>query len=123
MPGVWALGDVNGRGGFTHTSYHEHEVVVADLVEGRERSAVGRARVRGESQGFMKGLVDAHSERIVGAALLGIEADEVIHALLALMYAGASYRVMRDAVHIHPTVAELLPTLLGQLEPLGGPEP
>jgi pyruvate/2-oxoglutarate dehydrogenase complex dihydrolipoamide dehydrogenase (E3) component len=162
VPGVWALGDVNARGAFTHTSYNDHEIVAANLLEAGTRrvseripayalftdpplarigitetearasgrptlvgvlpmTRVGRARERGETQGFMKVLVDAQSERIVGAALLCIEGDEVVHALLDTMYAGASYQVIRSAVHIHPTVSELIPTLLGQLRPLQTP--
>jgi pyruvate/2-oxoglutarate dehydrogenase complex dihydrolipoamide dehydrogenase (E3) component len=79
---------------------------------------VGRATERGETLGFMKVLVDAESERILGAALLGIEGDEVVHSLLDVMYAGAPYTVIRRAMHIHPTVTELIPTLLGSLKPL-----
>lgn len=159
VPGVWALGDVNGRGAFTHTSYNDHEIVVANLLEGGTRrvgdripayalfidpplgrvglteaevrasgqpalvgtipmTRVGRARERGETQGFMKVLVDAGSERILGAALLGIEGDEAVHTLLDAMYGGLSYKTIQRAVHIHPTVSELIPTLLGQLKPL-----
>jgi pyruvate/2-oxoglutarate dehydrogenase complex dihydrolipoamide dehydrogenase (E3) component len=81
-------------------------------------SRVGRARERGETQGFMKVLVDAQTERILGATLLGIEADEIIHSLLDAMTADVSYQVIRRAVHIHPTVSELIPTLLGNLRPL-----
>ena len=81
-------------------------------------SRVGRARVRGETQGFMSVLVDAQTQRILGAALLGIEADEAIHAILDVMYAGAPYTVIQRAMHIHPTVSELIPTLLGDLKPL-----
>jgi pyruvate/2-oxoglutarate dehydrogenase complex dihydrolipoamide dehydrogenase (E3) component len=161
VPGIWALGDVNARGAFTHTSYNDHEIVAANLLDGGARrvgeripayalftdpplarfgmtetearqsgrrvlmgvlpmTRVGRARERGETQGFMKVLVDADSERFLGAALLGIEADEVVHALLDAMYADVPYTVIRRAVHIHPTVSELIPTLLGQLEPLAG---
>jgi pyruvate/2-oxoglutarate dehydrogenase complex dihydrolipoamide dehydrogenase (E3) component len=79
---------------------------------------VGRARERGETQGFMKVLVDAGSERILGASLLCIEGDEIVHSLLDIMAADASYKVVERAVHIHPTVSELIPTLLGQLVPL-----
>jgi pyruvate/2-oxoglutarate dehydrogenase complex dihydrolipoamide dehydrogenase (E3) component len=79
---------------------------------------VGRARERGETQGFMKVLVDAQTERILGAALLCIEADEIVHSLLDVMAANASYQVIRRSVHIHPTVSELIPTLLGSLTPL-----
>ncbi len=159
VPGVWALGDVNGRGAFTHTSWNDHEIVVANLLEGEKRrvsdrilayalftdpplgrvgmteaevrasgrdalvgvmpmTRVGRARERGETQGFMKVLVDAKSEKILGAALLCIEGDEIVHSLLDVMAAGASYKVIQRAVHIHPTVSELIPTLLGQLRPL-----
>ncbi len=79
---------------------------------------VGRARERGETQGFMKVLVDAQTQRILGAALLGIEADEAIHGLLDIMAADAPYTVIQRAVHIHPTVSELIPTLLGSMKPL-----
>lgn len=160
-PGVWALGDVNGRGAFTHTSYNDFEIVAANLLDGDHRrvtdripayalftdpplgriglsemevrasgrpalmgvypmSRVGRARERGETQGFMKVLVDAESKRILGAALLCIEGDEIVHSLLDAMYAGAPYTTIQRAVHIHPTVSELIPTLLGALQPLDG---
>jgi pyruvate/2-oxoglutarate dehydrogenase complex dihydrolipoamide dehydrogenase (E3) component len=153
------MGDANGRGAFTHTSYNDHEIVVDNLLDGGERrvsdripayalfidpplgrvgmsetevratgkpalvgvmpmTRVGRAKERGETQGFMKVLVDAQTERILGASLLCIEGDEVVHSLLDVMAAGASYRVIQRAVHIHPTVSELIPTLLGQLVPL-----
>ncbi len=157
--GVWALGDVNGRGAFTHTSYNDYEIVAANVLDagsrrvteripvyalfidpplarvgmserearqsGREvlmatmpMSRVGRARERGETTGFMKVLVDARSERILGAALLGIESDEAIHAIIDVMYADAPYTLLKRAMHIHPTVAELIPTLLAKLKPL-----
>jgi pyruvate/2-oxoglutarate dehydrogenase complex dihydrolipoamide dehydrogenase (E3) component len=160
VPGIWALGDANGRGAFTHTSYNDYEIVAANLLDGEHRrvtdripayalfidpplgragmtegevrksgrkalvgkmmmSRVGRARERGETQGFMKVLVDAESKRILGAALLGIEADEAVHTIIDVMYAGAPYTVIQRAVHIHPTVSELIPTLLGDLKPLG----
>ncbi len=159
VEGVWALGDVNGRGAFTHTSYNDFEIVAANLFDKDPRrssdripayalfidpplgrvgmteaevratgrpalvgvmpmSRVGRARERGETQGFMKVLVDAQTERILGAALLGIEGDEVVHLLLDAMAAEVSYKVIQRAVHIHPTVSELIPTLLGSLKPL-----
>ena len=164
VPGVWALGDANGRGAFTHTSYNDFEIVAANLLDGGQRSVndripayalfidpplgrvgmseaqvratgrpalvgvmpmsrVGRAKERGETQGFMKVLVDAQTERILGASLLCIEGDEIVHSLLDVMAAGASYRVVQRAVHIHPTVSELIPTLLGQLVPLAVPRP
>ena len=159
VPGIWALGDANGRGAFTHTSYNDYEIVAANLLDGGRRrvtdripayalyidpplgragmterearasgrkvlaatmmmSRVGRARERGETQGFMKIWVDAQTRLILGAALLGIEADEAIHSILDVMYAGAPYTVIQNAVHIHPTVTELIPTLLADLKPL-----
>jgi pyruvate/2-oxoglutarate dehydrogenase complex dihydrolipoamide dehydrogenase (E3) component len=81
---------------------------------------VGRARERGETQGFMRVLVDAESKMILGAALLGIEGDEAVHSILDIMYAKAPYTVIQRAMHIHPTVSELIPTLLGDLKPLAG---
>jgi pyruvate/2-oxoglutarate dehydrogenase complex dihydrolipoamide dehydrogenase (E3) component len=158
-PGIWALGDCNGKGGFTHTSYNDFEIVAANLFDddprrvsdrfpcyglfidpplGRvgmtEKQAresgrrvlvgkrlmqnVGRARERSETDGFMKVLVDADTKEILGAAILGIGGDEVVHTLLAMMYAKAPYTVLARAVPIHPTVAELLPTVLQNLEPL-----
>jgi pyruvate/2-oxoglutarate dehydrogenase complex dihydrolipoamide dehydrogenase (E3) component len=159
VPGVWALGDVNGRGAFTHTAWNDYEIVAANLLDGDARrvsdrivayalytdpplgrvgigeaearaagrpaliarmpmSRVGRARERGETLGFMKVIVDAGSGRILGAALLGLNGDEVVHAILDVMYAGAPYAAISRAVHIHPTVAELVPTLLQSLQPL-----
>jgi len=159
VDGVWALGDCNGRGAFTHTSYNDYEIVAANLLdddprrvshridayavyvdpplgragmtekEVREsgRSAliatrpmkrVGRAVEKGETRGFMKILVDADTERILGAALLGVEGDEAVHSVLDVMYADAPYTVIQRAVHIHPTVSELIPTMLGALKPL-----
>ncbi len=157
--GVWALGDCNGRGAFTHTSYNDFEIVAANLFdddprrvgqripvyalftdpplarigmsEGDVRAAgkpalvarlpmsrVGRAREAGETQGFMKVLVDAPSQRILGATMLGMNADEVIHGLLEVMAAGLPYTTIRRTMHIHPTVSELVPTLLEGLKPL-----
>ncbi len=160
VPGVWALGDANGRGAFTHTSYNDFQIVAANLLDGGQRrvtdrlsayalftdpplgrvgmseaevrargkpalvavmpmTRVGRARERGETQGFMKVLVDAGTERILGASLLCIEGDEVVHSLLDAMAGDLSYKVIQRAVHIHPTVSELIPTLLESLAPLG----
>jgi pyruvate/2-oxoglutarate dehydrogenase complex dihydrolipoamide dehydrogenase (E3) component len=79
---------------------------------------VGRARENGETQGFMKVLVDAESQRVMGAAILGLHGDEVVHGLLDMMVAQQPYTVLSRAVHIHPTVSELVPTLLQQLKPL-----
>ena len=158
-PGIWAIGDVNGRGAFTHTSYNDYEIVAANLFDndprrvsdritayglyidpplGRvgmtEREArqsgrktligkmmmtrVGRARERGETQGFMKILIDAESKKILGAAILGIGGDEIVHSILDVMYMDAPYTVIQRAVHIHPTVSELIPTMLASLVPL-----
>jgi len=89
------------------------------LVGFMPMTRVGRAKERGETQGFMKVLVDAQTERILGASLLCIEGDEIVHSLIDVMYADASYKVIQRAVHIHPTVSELIPTLLGSLKPLG----
>ncbi len=159
VPGIWALGDCNGRGAFTHTSYNDYEIVAANLFDedtrrvsdrilcyglfvdpplGRvgmtERQAresgrrvlvgkramarVGRARERSETAGFIKILVDGDTEEILGAAIIGINGDEVVHTLLPVMYAKASYKLISRAMHIHPTVAELLPTVLQDLKPL-----
>jgi len=159
VPGIWALGDCNGHGGFTHTSYNDFEIVAADLLDHESRSVtdrikaynlyidpplgrvgmtdrdalgsgrrvlkgsrpmtrVGRAVEKGESQGFMEILVDADSKEILGATILGTGGDEAIHCVLDLMYARAPYTVMQRAMHIHPTVSELIPTLLGELQPL-----
>ena len=159
IPGVWALGDVNGRGAFTHTAYNDYEILenvlfgddtrrVSDriityglfidpplgrvgmtekqalatgreiLVAKRNMNTIGRALERGETQGFMKFLVDAETERILSAAILGIGGDEIISSITNMMYADAPYTVITRAVHIHPTVAELIPTTLGNLHPL-----
>ncbi|MFQ5638130.1 MAG: FAD-containing oxidoreductase [bacterium] len=159
VSGVWALGDCNGKGAFTHTSYHDFEIIAANLLDNDPRrvsdrilcyglyidpplgrvgkteaqvrqsgrkaligkmpmARIGRARERGETQGFMKILVDAETKEILGAAILGVGGDEVIHSILDVMYAKAPYTVIQRAVHIHPTVSELIPTMLGQLTPL-----
>jgi pyruvate/2-oxoglutarate dehydrogenase complex dihydrolipoamide dehydrogenase (E3) component len=159
VPGIWAMGDCNGKGAFTHTAYNDFEIVAANLLENdprrvsdrimayalytdpplgragateaevrnsgrpalvatRPMTRVARAVEKGETQGFMKILVDAESKQILGASILGTGGDEVIHCLLDLMYARAPYTVMQRAMHIHPTVAELLPTMLGELKPL-----
>ncbi len=157
--GVYALGDCNGQGSFTHTAYNDFEIVAANLLDSdprrvsdrvrcyavymdpplarigmteaevrasgrpalmgtRPMSRVSRAIEKGESLGLMKVLVDAESHCILGAALLGVGCDEAIHCLLDNMYARAPYTTVQRAVHIHPTVAELIPTLLGDLKPL-----
>jgi pyruvate/2-oxoglutarate dehydrogenase complex dihydrolipoamide dehydrogenase (E3) component len=157
--GVWAVGDCNGRGAFTHTSWNDHEIVVANLFDSDPRriadriacyalftdpplgrvgmsetearasgrallkakmpmTRVGRAREAGETQGFMKVIVDADTRRILGAAILGLSGDEVVHSLLDVMAADQPFPVISRAVHIHPTVSELVPTLLQQLRPV-----
>jgi pyruvate/2-oxoglutarate dehydrogenase complex dihydrolipoamide dehydrogenase (E3) component len=158
VPGIWAMGDCNGRGAFTHTSYNDYEIVADNLLNGDQRrvsdriqtyalftdpplgrcgmtdaeirksgraalvtkhpmSRVGRAVEKGETQGFIKITVDAETKQILGAAILGTGGDEVIHVLLDVMYAKAPYTVVQRAMHIHPTVAEFLPTVLSKLEP------
>jgi pyruvate/2-oxoglutarate dehydrogenase complex dihydrolipoamide dehydrogenase (E3) component len=88
------------------------------LLGKRPMTRVGRAVEKGETQGFMKIVVDAETKEILGASLLGVECDEVIHSILDVMYAKAPYTVIQRAMHIHPTVTELIPTMLGELEPL-----
>ena len=159
VPGIWALGDCNGQGAFTHTSFNDAEIVVANLLENDSRRVsdripvyglfvdpplgrvgmtesdvratgrpalvgkramkdVKRAVEKGEPQGFMKVVVDAETSRILGAAILGTGGDEVVHSILDVMYAKAPYTLIKRAVHIHPTVSELIPTTLWSLKPL-----
>lgn len=159
VSGIWAIGDCNGRGAFTHTSYNDYEIVADNLLDGGHRSVkdritayglfidpplgraglsdaeirksgrkalvgmrpmtrVGRAIEKGETQGFMKIVVDAETKQILGAAILGVGGDEAIHCILDVMYAKAPYTVLQRAVNIHPTVAELIPTILGELKPM-----
>ncbi|TAM06688.1 MAG: FAD-containing oxidoreductase [Paraburkholderia sp.] len=159
VEGVWALGDVNGRGAFTHSSYDDYQIIAANLLDDGNRSAdaripayavfvdpplarvgmseravresgrpalvstmpmsrVGRARERGETDGFMKALVDAQTKRILSASIFGIEGDEAIHTFIDIMTADAPYTTLQFAMHIHPTVSELVPTLLDGLRPL-----
>jgi pyruvate/2-oxoglutarate dehydrogenase complex dihydrolipoamide dehydrogenase (E3) component len=159
VPNIWAMGDCNGKGAFTHTSYNDFEIVAANLLDNdprrvsdriltyglytdpplgraglteadvrksgkpaligtRPMTKVGRAVEKGESQGFMKILVDAESKLILGAAILGVGGDETVHCILDVMYAKAPYTTIQRAVHIHPTVSELIPTMLGGLKPL-----
>ena len=159
VPGIWAIGEANGRGAFTHTAWNDYEIVAANLFDDDERNIddrilcyglfvdpplgrvgmteqqvresgrralvgkrmmtrVGRAREFGETRGFIKIVVDADSEEILGAAILGLHGDEAIHCLLDVMYAKKPYTVISRAVHIHPTVAELIPTVLQEMRPL-----
>lgn len=157
IEGIYAMGDCNGKGAFTHTAYNDFEIVAANLLDHdprrvsdripcyalymdpplarigmsehevratgkaafigtRPMTRVNRAVEKGESLGFMKVLVDAESKKILGASLLGVGCDEAIHSLLDIMYAGAPCTTIQRAVHIHPTVSELLPTLLADLK-------
>jgi pyruvate/2-oxoglutarate dehydrogenase complex dihydrolipoamide dehydrogenase (E3) component len=159
VSGIWALGDCNGRGAFTHTSWNDFEIIAANLLDNDPRRVsdritayalyidpplgragmtetdvrksgrpaliatmamedVSRAFEKGETKGFMKILVDSETKQIVGASLLGLAGDEVIHCILDVMYAKAPYTVLQRAVHIHPTVSEFVPTMLGDLRPL-----
>ncbi len=158
VPGIWAMGDCNGRGAFTHTAYNDFEIIAANLLDGEQRrvsaripgyalftdpplgrvgmteaqarasgrplliskrpmSRVGRAVERDETRGFMKVVADADTRRILGAAILGVSGDEAIHGVLDLMNADQPYDTLKWAVPIHPTVSELLPTLVGDLKP------
>jgi pyruvate/2-oxoglutarate dehydrogenase complex dihydrolipoamide dehydrogenase (E3) component len=158
VPGIWALGDCNGKGAFTHTAYNDFEIVAQNLLDGRARrlsdripcyglfidpplgrvgmteaearaknhkirigsrpmTRVARALEKGEPQGFMKVMIDEQSNQIIGAAILGVGGDEAVHCILDTMSAKAPFETLRDTVHIHPTVAELIPTVLGELKP------
>jgi pyruvate/2-oxoglutarate dehydrogenase complex dihydrolipoamide dehydrogenase (E3) component len=160
VPGIWALGDCNGRGAFTHTAYNDYEIVAANLLDGSARKVssripayalyidpplgrvglsetearrsgrnllvskrpmtrVGRAIEKDETKGFMKIVANAETKQILGAAILGTGGDEAIHGILNMMNAGAEYPTLQWAVPIHPTVSELIPTLLGDLKPAG----
>ena len=158
VPGIWALGECNGKGAFTHTAYNDFEIVAANVLDGAARGVseripayglyidpplgragmteaearqrghsilvgqrpmtrVGRAIEKGETNGLMKIVVDEHSQAILGAAVFGTGGDEAIHCVLDAMYAKAPYPVLQRAMHIHPTVSELIPTILGELAP------
>jgi pyruvate/2-oxoglutarate dehydrogenase complex dihydrolipoamide dehydrogenase (E3) component len=158
VPGIWALGDSNGRGAFTHTSFNDYEILAANLLDGgarrlsdrvpcyalyidpplarvgmteaearasgrplllsrRPMSRVGRAVEKGETAGFMTVVADAETRRILGAAILGVDGDEAIHMLLGAMDAGTPFTALQQAMPIHPTVAELIPTLVQGLRP------
>jgi len=157
VPGIWALGDCNGKGAFTHTAYNDFEVVAANLLDDDRRrvsdrlpayalyvdpplgraglteaearksgrriligrrpmSEVARAVEKGETQGFIKIVVDADSNQILGASILGVGGDEVVHCILDIMYAKAPYTTLRRAMHIHPTVSEHVPAVLSELD-------
>jgi pyruvate/2-oxoglutarate dehydrogenase complex dihydrolipoamide dehydrogenase (E3) component len=155
VPGIWALGDCNGRGAFTHTAYNDFEIVADNLLSGADRkvsdrvpcyalytdpplgrvgltetearalgysvrvgkrpmSMVGRAQEKDETIGFMKIVVDAENDAILGAAILGTSGDEAIHTVLDIMAAGGNARILSHTMHIHPTISELVPTIAGQ---------
>jgi pyruvate/2-oxoglutarate dehydrogenase complex dihydrolipoamide dehydrogenase (E3) component len=157
VSGIYALGDVNGKGAFTHTSYHDFEIVAANLLEGGHRkvsdriltyglyidpplgragmtrsqaeaagyrvqvasypmSKVARAKEKGETEGFMQAVVDADTQKMLGAAVLGVGGDEIVASLLNVMLAQKPYTLIRDAVVAHPTVSELIPTIFQSLE-------
>jgi pyruvate/2-oxoglutarate dehydrogenase complex dihydrolipoamide dehydrogenase (E3) component len=159
VPGIWALGDCNGRGAFTHTAYNDYEIVAANLLDGEKRRVservpgyglyidpplgragiterdaraagrpllvgsrpmthVSRAVEKGETQGLMKVVVDAETRKILGAAILGPGGDEAIHGILDVMHAGLTYDVLQRTMGIHPTVSELIPTILGEMHPV-----
>jgi pyruvate/2-oxoglutarate dehydrogenase complex dihydrolipoamide dehydrogenase (E3) component len=159
IPGIWALGDCNGKGAFTHTSWNDYEIAAANLLDGESRRVsdripayalyidpplgragmteadvrksgrpaliaklamadVSRAFEKGETEGFMKVLIDAETEQILGASFSGTGGDEAIHCVLDTMYAKAPYTLLKRAMHIHPTVAEFIPTMLDDLVPL-----
>ncbi|MGO9134522.1 MAG: FAD-containing oxidoreductase [Methylovirgula sp.] len=159
VPSIYALGECNGRGFFTHTAYNDYEIVAANLLDGEDRrvtdrivtyglfidpplgrigmteeaaratgrklllgkrpmTRVGRAVEKGETRGFMKVIVDAETKKILGAAILGTGGDEAVHCITAIMYADAPYTVLQRAVQIHPTVSELIPTMLGEMQEL-----
>jgi len=159
VPGIYALGDCNGLGAFTHTAYNDFEIVYENLFEGKDRkvsdriqtyglfvdpplgragmtkkealkkgysileakremSRIARAKEKGETKGFMSAIIDADTHQILGTCVLGVGGDEVISGFLNLMYAGAGYEVIRDSVQVHPTVSELIPTMLENLQPV-----
>ena len=159
VPGIWALGECNGRGAFTHTAYNDYEIVAARLFDDdtrlisdripcyalytdppvgragftlrdarasgrrvlvghRPMTKVSRAREMGETSGFMRAIVDADTQQILGAVVFGAGGDEIVHSILDVMYARAPYTTIARAVHIHPTISELIPTMLQELTPL-----
>lgn len=159
VPGIWAMGDCNGKGAFTHTAYNDFEIVAANLLDNdprrvsdrktayalyidpplgrvgmteaeakksgrkvlvgsRPMTRVGRAVERDETLGFMKVVADADTKEILGAAILGASGDEVVHSLIDTMYANAPYTTVQRAVHIHPTITELLPTVIAEMKPV-----
>ncbi len=154
---IWAMGECNGKGAFTHTSYNDYEIVAANLLDNHPRHVsdriliyglfidpplgrvgmteaqarklgkkirvgkyamknIKRAVIKNETHGFTKIIINAEDNRILGAAIFGVGGDEIIHSIADVMYAKAPYTVIKNAVHIHPTVSELIPTMLGNLE-------
>ena len=163
VSGIWALGDCNGKGAFTHTAYNDFEIAAANVLGGSPRrrlsdripcyalfvdpplgrvglterdalaqghtirigsrpmTKIARAIEKGETRGLMKVVVDAESNLILGASILGVGADEAIHSIIDIMAARVPYTILRSTVHIHPTVSELIPTVLGELGPISRP--
>lgn len=160
---IWALGECNGKGAFTHTAYNDYEIVAANLFESiprrvsdriltyglftdpplgragmtemeakqsgkniliatRPMTQVKRAVIKGDARGFMKMIIDKDTQQILGAAIFGVEGDEVVQSILDVMYAKSPYTTIKNAVHIHPTVTELIPTMLGDLKSIDGNE-
>lgn len=157
VPGIYALGDCNGKGAFTHTAYNDYEIVAENMFDGKHRkvsdrittyglfidpplgragltrkealskgirllegkmdmSSISRAKEKGETNGFMRVLIDADTKKIVGACILGVGGDEIVSSILNVMYADVTYDIIRDSVQVHPTISELIPTMLGSLE-------
>ena len=157
IPGIYALGDCNGKGAFTHTAYNDYEIVAENMFDGKNRKVtdrittyslftdpplgragmtleqakksgrklkegfrkmtdIARAREKGETNGFMQVIVDAETDKILGASILGVGGDEIISGILNIMYADAPYQIIRDSVQVHPTVSELIPTMLEGLK-------
>ncbi|MBW6481267.1 MAG: FAD-dependent oxidoreductase, partial [Bacteroidales bacterium] len=153
VPGIYALGDCNGKGAFTHTAYNDYEIVAENMFDGKDRKVsdrimtyglfvdpplgragmtkkealakgfsileakmpmnrIARAKEKGETKGLMNAIIDADTKEFLGAAVLGVGGDEIINSILTLMYAKAPYTVFRDAVISHPTISELIPTML-----------
>lgn len=158
VPGIFAMGDCNGRGAFTHTAYNDFEIAAANLLDNEPRKVseriqtyalyidpplgragmseteargtgrrllvgtrpmtrVGRAKEKGETLGFMKVIADAGTGEILGASILGTGGDEAVQSILDVMYAGKPYTTITHAMHIHPTVSELIPTVFGEMRP------
>ena len=159
VDGIFAIGDCNGQGAFTHTAYNDFQIVRSFLFKKKERkisdrittyglfidpplgrigmtkkealekgceilvgyrpmTKVNRAKEKAETLGFMEAVIDAKTDLFLGACVLGVGGDEIINGITNLMYAKKPYTVLRDSIHIHPTVSELIPTMLEDLKPI-----